>query len=90
MPTRSLETDYLVVGAGAMGMAFTLAGSLRLSNRGRALLANQKKRHEALKAGTKWESSEVRARTSEGSVESCRRCSILWMATGVKRSSWPW
>ena len=37
--------------------AFTLVGSLRLSNRGRALLAKQKERHEALKSGTRWESN---------------------------------
>lgn len=39
-----------------LGAALTLAGSLRLSNRGAARLAKQKERHEPLKAGTRWES----------------------------------
>ena len=46
----------MVVG-GALGTGFTLAGSLRLSNRGRHILGKQKGRHEALRSGTKWESS---------------------------------
>ncbi len=42
---------------GFLGLAFTLAGSLRLSNRGRAILAQQKQRHAALKTGTQWENN---------------------------------
>ena len=52
--------EYLVITSavgGMIGLAIALAGSLRLSNRGAALLAKQKDRHAALKAGTKWESS---------------------------------
>lgn len=52
--------QYLVVTmavGGILGLVITVAGSLRLSNRGRALLAKQKERHEALRAGTKWESN---------------------------------
>jgi uncharacterized protein (TIGR04222 family) len=41
---------------GLVGAGFTVAGTLRLSNRGQALLAKQKERHDALRAGTKWES----------------------------------
>ncbi len=47
-------TGMMIVG-GLLGLAFTLAGSLRLSNRGQALLAKQKERHESLKTGTQWE-----------------------------------
>jgi len=51
---------YLVgiaVGGGVVGLAVVLAGSLRLSKRGSALLDQQKQRHEVLRAGTKWEHS---------------------------------
>jgi uncharacterized protein (TIGR04222 family) len=40
-----------------IGLIITLAGSLRLSNRGQALLAKQLERHEALRSGTRWEHS---------------------------------
>jgi uncharacterized protein (TIGR04222 family) len=42
---------------GAFAAVLTLAGTLRLSNRGRAVLAAQKRRHDALRAGTRWESN---------------------------------
>ena len=41
---------------GPVALIVTLAGSLRLSNRGAALLAKQMERYEPLKAGTRWES----------------------------------
>jgi uncharacterized protein (TIGR04222 family) len=52
--------EFLVItmaAGGVLALILTLAGSLRLSNRGQALLARQKDRYEALKTGTKWESS---------------------------------
>ncbi|QJW99614.1 TIGR04222 domain-containing membrane protein [Frigoriglobus tundricola] len=54
-PVQYLVTIMAV--GGIFGMVVTLAGSLRLSNRGRALLARQKDRNAALKVGTRWESS---------------------------------
>ncbi len=45
-----------IVGGGMIGLAITLAGSLRLSNRGQHVLARQKDRNEALRTGTRWES----------------------------------
>lgn len=53
-------TQYLTmmsIGGGLLGLIVVSAGSLRLSNRGVALLAKQKERHERLKAGTQWESN---------------------------------
>jgi uncharacterized protein (TIGR04222 family) len=44
----------MIVG-GLMSLFITLAGSWRLSNRGMAILEQQKKRNEALRAGTRWE-----------------------------------
>ncbi|MBN9121804.1 MAG: TIGR04222 domain-containing membrane protein [Planctomycetes bacterium] len=55
-PTGYLQTMMAV--GGVLGLILALAGSLRLSNRGQALLAKQKERHEALKSGTKWEHNE--------------------------------
>jgi hypothetical protein len=47
----------MMLGGGIIGLIVTLAGTLRLSNRGQALLTRQKMRYETLKTGTKWESS---------------------------------
>ena len=49
-------TGMMAIG-GVLGLVFALAGSLRLSNRGRAVLAKQMERHEALRTGTNWEHS---------------------------------
>lgn len=51
-PTGYLS-GMMIVG-GILGLGFTLAGSLRLSHRGQAILTKQKERHEALKSGTTW------------------------------------
>ena len=51
---------FLVMTMGFGGLfclVLILAGSLRLSKRGQAILAGQKARHEVLKQGTKWESN---------------------------------
>jgi uncharacterized protein (TIGR04222 family) len=52
--------EFLVItmaAGGVLALILTLAGSLRLSHRGQALLARQKDRYEALKTGTEWEST---------------------------------
>ncbi|MDY3562656.1 TIGR04222 domain-containing membrane protein [Gemmata sp. JC673] len=45
------------VGGGVVGLATLLSGSLRLTNRGRAVLAKQRTRHETLKSAARWEST---------------------------------
>lgn len=53
-PTNNLFiTSFLGI---VLGTAITLLGSLRLSNRGVAVLAKQKEQNESLKTGTNWES----------------------------------
>ena len=52
-PVGYLVAEMFV--GGILGLVLTLAGSLRLSNRGQAILAKQKERGEPLRAGTKWE-----------------------------------
>lgn len=54
-PTQFLFITTLL--GGILGLLITLGGSLRLTNRGQAILARQKDRHESLKVGTKWESN---------------------------------
>ncbi|MBY0460149.1 MAG: TIGR04222 domain-containing membrane protein, partial [Gemmataceae bacterium] len=50
--------EYLLIttiGGGMVAFFVVMSGSLRLSNRGRAVLAGQKARHEKLQVGPRWE-----------------------------------